>query len=377
MHSDRDVAKVVAQKHGEELKRLLAIYGEAKKGDPEEASKAWKDYENAAVNWAGHEMLEAGMNKVTVRNLLSAYEDWVPDYLQALGEEMKGVKEGFNPDESDFEQAVAEQLRYLSDDEMTDKEYEQALELLKDPKIVSKLWDLHPQKAAMALAKMVRKQNREDIPGFGGTWDSLSSLGKIREEDEMDENIYEPLQKATGVSVGITKEETNDTNPPYGFSVLSPDERKQLKEYIESLKTIKKEIGSLLEKAGKTSMMENDKAGFVKGGEIKNKAKAADTKRPAEIKPKYHNPEKKQKPGGNRTDLVMKKGEMWENEGHGHEEMETALGDKLHTAFHKVTDMAIKKLVADGFDADQAIMFLQHEMEEKGKEAVMAQHDPY
>ena len=303
------------------------------------------------------------------------FEGEMDDEEAENAERDDSMEEGFNPDESDFEQAVAEQLRYLSDDEMTDKEYEQALELLKDPKIVSKLWDLHPQKAAMALAKMVRKQNREDIPGFGGTWDSLSSLGKIREEDEMDENIYEPLQKATGLTY-IQKEDTTGR-----FSVLSPDERKQLKEYIESLKTIKKEISTLLEKAGKSTMMESDKAGYVKGGEIKNKAKAADTKRPAEIKPKYHNPEKKQKTGGDRTNLVMKKSEMWE--GHEsdmdpkHEEMESKIDPKLHDVLHKVADKVISELEAAGFTRQEALMFLDHEIAEKGEEAKMDQYNPF
>jgi hypothetical protein len=37
--------------------------------------------------------------------------------------------------------------------------------------------------------------------------------------------------------------------------------------------------------------------------------------------------------------------------------------------------MAIKQLVADGWDEDQAISFLQAEIEEKGKEATMSQYD--
>jgi len=285
MRNPDTAAKVVAEKHGAELKPLYDKYQAARK-DPDHkvGNAAWKEYQNEATSWCGHEMLEAGMKRVVVGNLLSGYgyfEDWLSDYMTAIGKELGGITE----------------------------------------------------------------------------------------------NIYEPLQKATGVNVGITKEESNDANPPYGFSVLSPDERKQLKEYIESLKTIKKEISSLLEKAGKSSMMENDKAGYIKGGEIKNKAKVADTKRPAEIKPKYNNPEKKQKPGGNRTDLVMNKGEMWENEDQEHDTIEDSLGEKLHTAFHKVTDLAIQKLVADGWDEDVVVNFLQREIEEKAKEAINAQHD--
>ncbi len=60
-----------------------------------------------------------------------------------------------------------------------------------------------------------------------------------------------PMQ-ATGQSIN----ENSIANPPYGFEVLSPDERKQLKEYIESVKTIKKEIAKLAAKAGKKVKME-------------------------------------------------------------------------------------------------------------------------
>ena len=381
--------------------------------------------------------------------------------------------EGFNPDESDFEQAVAEQLRYLSDDEMTDKEYEQALKLLEDPKVVSKLWDLHPQKAAMALAKMVRKQNREDIPGFGGTRDALEKIG-IREEAHADgshmrnpdtaaktvaekhgaelkplydkyqvaweqyikdvnnkelskvynalvkefqndainwcghemleagmnkvqvrnllsgygyfedwlsdyitaigkelkgmaEGLHMPPLQATGNTVM-----TNEDQAPFGMSVLSPDEREQLKEYINHYRTIKTEISKLLEKAGKSGkIMENAK-------------KAEDERVPAERKAKYRNPtevpvqHKKSNLGGNRTGLVMTKAEMWENEEHEegeHERIESMLDTKLHDAFHKVTGMIMKDLMADGFDEGDIKNFLQHEIDEKAKEAINAQHD--
>ena len=381
--------------------------------------------------------------------------------------------EGFNPDESDFEQAVAEQLRYLSDDEMTDKEYEQALKLLEDPKVVSKLWDLHPQKAAMALAKMVRKQNREDIPGFGGTRDALEKIG-IREEAHADgshmrnpdtaaktvaekhgaelkplydkyqvaweqyikdvnnkelskvynalvkefqndainwcghemleagmnkvqvrnllsgygyfedwlsdyitaigkelkgmaEGLHMPPLQATGNTVM-----TNEDQAPFGMSVLSPDEREQLKEYINHYRTIKTEISKLLEKAGKSGkIMENAK-------------KAKDEKVPAERKAKYRNPtevpvqHKKSNLGGNRTGLVMTKAEMWENEGQEegeHERIESMLDTKLHDAFHKVTGMVIKDLMDGGFDEGDIKNFLQHEIEEKAKEYVAGQYD--
>ena len=289
MRSEREVAKVVAQKHPE-LKQLYDKY-EATKAEYEKMTKTpnyantpefqafskernaiWKKFENDAINWAGHEMLEAGMTRTQVNNLLSAYgyfEDWVPDYLQALSD--------------------------------------------------------------------------------------------IYDSKEVGEGLHMPPLQATGQTI-IANEVT-------GVAVLSPDERKQLKEFIESYKTIKKEIASLLGKAGKDpKIMENL--------DIKNIKKAEDERVPAERPAHYNEPTKtpKHNPsnlGGNRTGLVMTKAEMWE----GEESIEKALGEKLHSTFNKVTQMAIKQIVADGFDPSEAVSFLKMEIEEKAKEATMAQYD--
>ena len=281
------------------------------------------------------------------------------------------------------------------------------------------------------------------------------------EGDEMEENIYEPLQKATGITTEtlripkrtgyndtnydprdvaswqpdymkgeheptddlddddndfdddaddlsdlpnsfkkqvaqdkdrLNREQSNDTNPPFGFSpvagevkkqldfeALSIEERKQLKDNINAIKEIKKSINGLLEKAGKNSMMESSNAGYVEGEKIKNPKKEADIKRPATLKPKYHNPEKKQKSGGNRTDLVLKKGEMWESHEPDmdpkHEEMESKINPKLHDILHNVADKIIQELEGAGFTRFEALAFIEHEIEEKGEEAKMSQYD--
>ena len=291
MRSEREAAKVVAQKHPE-LKQLYDKYEATKEeyakmtqtpnyaNTPEfqafskERNAIWKKFENDAINWCGHEMLEAGMNKVQVRNLLSAYgyfEDWVPDYLQALSD--------------------------------------------------------------------------------------------IYKSGDMEEGLHMPPLQATGPTVDV-----NEDQAPFGMSVLSPDERKQLKEFIESYKTIKKEIANLLEKAGKDPrIMENAK-------------RIGDEAVPAERPAHYNEPTKtpKHKPsnlGGNRTGLVMTKAEMWEGEEGEHERIESMLNTKLHDAFHKVTGMIMKDLMADGFDEGDIKNFLQHEIDEKAKEAINAQHD--
>ena len=286
MRSEREAAKVVAQKHPE-LKQLYDKYEATKEeyakmtqtpnyaNTPEfqafskERNAIWKKFEKDAINWAGHEMLEAGMTRTQVNNLLSAYgyfEDWVPDYLQALSD--------------------------------------------------------------------------------------------IYDSKEVGEGLHMPPLQATG--------QTIMANEVTGVAGLSPDERKQLKEFIESYKTIKKEIATLLEKAGKDpKIMEN-----------LNIKKAEDEEVPAERPAHYKEPTKtpEHNPsnlGGNRTGLVMTKAEMWE----GEESIEKALGEKLHSTFNKVTQMAIKQIVADGFDPSEAVSFLKMEIEEKAKEATMAQYD--
>lgn len=284
MHSEKDVAKVVAQKHPE-LKAMFDEYLASHEkymqmtqksnyaNDPEfrafvkEHNALWKKIENAAISWAGHEMLEAGMKRVTVQNLLSAYgyfEDWIPDYLDALKKELKGVAEG----------------------------------------------------------------------------------------------LHMPPLQATGPTVDV-----NEDQAPYGFSVLSPDERKQLKEYINSYKTIKSEIAKLLEKSGRS-------------GKIMESA-ADDEAVPAARKAVYRDPttvptqHKHSNLGGNRTGLVMTKAEMWE----GADRMEDIMNIKLKEAFEKVTGLIMKDLMEDGFTEGDIKLYLDHIIEEKAREMAMSQYD--
>lgn len=291
MHDPNAAAKIVAQKHGTQLKPELAVYKKSHNDylqairqydnkDPKfreiatAHNKLVKDFQNKAINLAGEEMLASGMSKVEVRNLLSGYgyfEDWLPDYISTLHKELGDVAEG----------------------------------------------------------------------------------------------LHMPPLQATGQTIV-----TNEDQAPFGMSVLSPDERKQLKEYINSYKTIKSEISKLLEKAGKS-------------GRIMEATVAEDEAVPAARKAVYRDPttvptqkHKHSNLGGNRTGLVMTKAEMWEGD-EGHESIESALGEKLHSTFNKVTQMAIKQIVADGWDPDQAVSFLQAEIEEHAKEATMSQYDPH
>ena len=126
--------------------------------------------------------------------------------------------------------------------------------------------------------------------------------------------------------------ENTVANPPFGFDVLSPDERKQLKEYIESVRTIKKEIAKLAAKAGKKVNME----------------------------------------GGDTTGLIMTPSVTSEGASHEKiEKIEKKIPEKLYAASEKV----IKHLQKAGLTGQEIKMFLNHEIEEVGKEALMAQHD--
>ena len=162
-----------------------------------------------------------------------------------------------------------------------------------------------------------------------------------------EEGLNAPPFQATAGTVQNVKEQA-----PFGLSVLSPDEQKQLKEYISSVREIKKAIQELVGKAkGSKEMMEA--------------TAAEDEKVPAARKPVYNEPSSKPKgkPGGNRTDLVMTKAEMWE-------------GKAKNSSLEK----KVKALMAkDKLTRREALEFIkaekEHEQEKKGEEAKMSQYD--
>jgi hypothetical protein len=360
MRNVNTAAKVVAEKHGAELKPLYDKYQAARK-DPDHkvGNAAWKEYENAATNWCGHEMLEAGMKRAVVSNLLSGYgqyEDWAWEYMTAIGKELGGVSEKEKAMYANTDPNIADPINEGSD-------YNKIVPALKAKGIK---YGMPEKEIIKAMAEVMKQEagytDREVRYYLGYEEDFIPDLLQALKDSErdMEEGLNMPPLQATGQTIV-----TNEDQAPYGFEVLSPDERKQLKEFIDSYKTIKAEISKLLEKAGKS-------------GKIMEGTREDDEAVPAARPAHYNEPSKTPKHkssnlGGNRTGLVMTKAEMWENEKSG--TIADSLGEKLHSTFSKVTDMAIKQLVADGWDEDQAISFLQAEIEEKGKEATMSQYD--
>jgi hypothetical protein len=79
--------------------------------------------------------------------------------------------------------------------------------------------------------------------------DEYPESWKMREDKEMEEGLNMPSQDMQATGPTIQSVEETGHNAAYNFSVLSQTEREQLAEFIKSVKTIKQEIGKLLEKA--------------------------------------------------------------------------------------------------------------------------------
>ena len=171
----------------------------------------------------------------------------------------------------------------------------------------------------------------------------------------MKEGLNLPSKDMQATSATIQSVKEDGQNAAYNFSVLSPSERDQLREYINSIKTIKEEINKLVSKTKpRGSMMESGKV------EVKPNPAVATAHKTAAAK------DHKAKPGGNRTGLVMPKGEVWENE-----DTAANVNPKIQTILSKLID----SLKAEGLSEHDIKMFIDHEIEEKGKEDIASQYD--
>lgn len=158
------------------------------------------------------------------------------------------------------------------------------------------------------------------------------------EENETDNGIEEDVEEglnpapfqATGPTIQTVETKHN-------IAKLKSEERDQLKQYIETIRTVKEEISKMLNKT-------------------------------------------KMKEGGDNTNLIMKPSTVSEDEmdqgGDKHEAIEKALGPK-HQVIHSAIDKIIQTVKDSGFSEGDAALFLQHEIEEKAKEYTMSQYDPH
>jgi hypothetical protein len=150
----------------------------------------------------------------------------------------------------------------------------------------------------------------------------------IEEGKDMEEGLNPAPFQATGPTIQTVEAKHN-------IAKLKAEERDQLKQYIETIRTVKEEISKMLNKT-------------------------------------------KMKEGGDNTNLIMKPSTVSEDEmgqgGDKHEAIEKALGAK-HQVIHNAIDKIIQTVKESGFSEGDAALFLQHEIEEKAKEYAMGQYD--
>jgi len=174
--------------------------------------------------------------------------------------------------------------------------------------------------------------------------DYMKAAGE-EDDDEDEENFdfdeddiissSDDITKSFKKSIARDKERypfLRENQASYSFSTLSPDENKQLSEYIDSIKTIKKEIAKLATKAGKKVKAE--------GGDMTGRTMNRSVTSEASSNEKIKNIEKK-------------------------------ISEKLYSASEKI----IKHLRKSGLTPGEIKMFLNHETEEMAKKAADAQYD--
>lgn len=263
------------------------------------------------------ELKTSGMDKEGVYNYLIGKAGLNQTDAQTISDRV--FSEGLNPDPLQATEPSAKSV--VEADSVADLKYWQ--EPFKLPKMTDPELDYDPAASRFEPDYMKTPGEEEDDE------DDF----EVSMTDDEWEDTAEDLPKHFTKRVSKDKERfpflQEQSNPPYGFSVLSPDERKQLKEYIESVKTIKKEIAKLAAKAGKKVKTE----------------------------------------GGNMTGLIMKSGMT--SEAKSANDISSKVPEEVYTSFKEV----IKDLRDAGLTDSEIKMFLDHEIEEKGKGAAMSQYD--
>ena len=259
-------------------------------------------------------------------------------------------KNFMDPDESYFTMAVADQLN----DEawgLTPEQMDAAEAYLEDNyyELQGSFANNHEvgggsSKAARYIVDLIKKQSRDldtTIKEFlvredDVNWDRMDD--EEAEENETDNGIEENKDMEEGLNPApfqATGPTIQTVETKHNVARLKPEERDQLKQYVETIRTVKEEISKMLNKT-------------------------------------------KMKEGGDNTNLIMKPSTVSEDEmeqgGDKHEAIEKALGPK-HQVIHSAIDKIIQTVKESGFSEGDAALFLQHEIEEKAKEYAMGQYD--
>jgi hypothetical protein len=269
---------------------------------------------------------------------------YIVDLIKKQGQDMDSTIKEFLMKEDDVNWDRVDDEE--AEENETDNGIEENVNELKVGDIVRNLNDedvtvlkIYPN---MKAALQAHPEEKEWVMSYFDNYRPLDESDKFKPWYLVDldgETALEPQAYINKIEEGLNPAPFQATGPTiqtvetkHNVAKLKPEERDQLKQYVETIKTVKEEISKMLNKT-------------------------------------------KMKEGGDNTNLIMKPTTVSEDDG-GHDKMEDSLGEKLHGTFYKVTDMAIKQLVADGWDVSQAASFLKVEIEERAKEAMNAQYDP-
>lgn len=300
-----------------------------------------------ALTGQGHEI-----NARYVQEFLKNHDVQLDEYqFDQMYPDDPGPFEGKNfmdPDESYFTMAVADQLN----DEawgLTPEQMDAAEAYLEANyyELQGSFANNHEvgggsTKAAKYIVDLIKKQTQDmdfTIREFlmkedDVNWDRVDD--EEAEENETDNGIEEDVEEGLNPAPFQATGPTIQTvEAKHDIAKLKSEERDQLKQYIETIRTVKEEISKMLNKT-------------------------------------------KMKEGGDNTNLIMKPSTVSEDEtgegGDKHEAIEKALGAK-HQVIHSAIDKIIQTVKESGFSEGDAALFLQHEIEEKAKEYAMGQYD--
>lgn len=300
-----------------------------------------------ALTGQGHEI-----NARYVQEFLKNHDVQLDEYqFDQMYPDDPGPFEGKNfmdPDESYFTMAVADQLN----DEawgLTPEQMDAAEAYLEANyyELQGSFANNHEvgggsTKAAKYIVDLIKKQTQDmdfTIREFlmkedDVNWDKVDD--EEAEENETDNGIEEDVEEGLNPAPFQATGPTIQTvEAKHDIAKLKSEERDQLKQYIETIRTVKEEISKMLNKT-------------------------------------------KMKEGGDNTNLIMKPSTVSEDEagegGDKHEAIEKALGAK-HQVIHSAIDKIIQTVKESGFSEGDAALFLQHEIEEKAKEYAMGQYD--
>jgi hypothetical protein len=184
-----ELAKAVANKHGQELKQLK--------------DQGYKVFEPAAIKYGGQTMKDSGMEMVVIKNLLYGYadEDWPSDYINELSNLLK------NLNESQLRAAI----RQLIKEELNLKEIDTVgEEASKEAKIKKINDEINKRKKKLKALETLKELEEDSV-----------NPKKIKE-------LYSEIKKLEGVSAKLNKKkgekkeviDETDTDPNRGTTVL-------------------------------------------------------------------------------------------------------------------------------------------------------------